>query len=479
MVFQKIRRYISVVLAILSVIALSSCTFNFRTEVINPTPPVDDNGGNFVNVSKNPDVNYVYDLLDKNYYLPLPLDLTKINDVETLLSYTDPYTFIYEVDSRSIDKDENYGGIGITIVNHDDGLMITDLNFGVEALIGLVYPGDIITKVEGVSLAGIGFEAKTVLLKGEVGTTKNVQIKRGNGLVDVTLSLIEVPFKSVTYELFEDGSSKIGYIRINRFSGETAEKFSEALLNLKTSNMEKLLIDVRDNGGGYLSAVVDILMNFVYGEDAFLFIENVKDNQTDEYKPKEDSEKAPYDILVLTNGNSASASEVLAGTLRQYDYKLFGETTYGKDVYQYGIRLTKINPNYILNVTAGYWKLKDKSRVIGGLVPDIYSPQTGIHTYEKPIINRVFNKGESHPLIGLYQMILANYKPTYYQEGYFDDATVELVTHYQTVKDGLTVTGILDIETQLYLYQDYYNMMVNHLHDTQLMQALAYLGGKS
>lgn len=478
MVFQKIRKYISLVLTILSVIVLSSCTFNFKTEVINPTPPVDEDN-TFVNRSKNKDVNYVYDILEKNYYLPLPLDLTKINDLETLLSYTDPYTYIYEVDSRSIDKDENYGGIGITISNHDDGLLITDLNFGVEDLIGLVYPGDIITKVEGVNLQGLGFEAKTVLLKGEVGTTKDVLVRRDTNLVNVTLKLIDVPFKSVVYKLIEQGSSKIGYIKINRFSGETATKFEEALTNLKALNMEKLLIDVRDNGGGYLSAVVDILRQFVYGEEPFLFIENVKSNQIDEYKPNEDAVRSSYDILMLVNGNSASASEVLAGTLRQYNYKLFGEKTYGKDVFQYGIRLSSINPNHILNVTAGYWKLKDQSRVKGGLIPDLYNPQTGIHTYKRPIINQTFKKGDSHPVLGLYQMVLATFKTSYYQEGYFDDHTEALVRHYQGLKDGLTTTGILDMATQQQLYQDYYKMMINDVYDTQLSQALSYLGGQS
>ena len=117
MAFRGIKTLIKTILAGLVVVVLSSCTVQFT----NPNT-------NYQNRSVNPQVNEVFDILKELYYEDLPLDLTKIDTLDELLAYVDPYTYVYEADTRSIETGETYVGVGLTIQEHADGLLVTDVN---------------------------------------------------------------------------------------------------------------------------------------------------------------------------------------------------------------------------------------------------------------------------------------------------------------------------------------------------------------
>src|SRR5690606_19610785 len=106
---------------------------------------------NYQNRSVNPQVNEVFDILKELYYEDLPLDLTKIDTLDELLAYVDPYTYVYEADTRSIETGETYVGVGLTIQEHPDGLLVTSVNPLTENYY-LMYVGDIITEVDSVVL---------------------------------------------------------------------------------------------------------------------------------------------------------------------------------------------------------------------------------------------------------------------------------------------------------------------------------------
>lgn len=458
--FRGIKTLIKTILAGLVVVVLSSCTVQFT----NPNT-------NYQNRSVNPQVNEVFDILKELYYEDLPLDLTKIDTLDELLAYVDPYTYVYEADTRSIETGETYVGVGLTIQEHPDGLLVTSVNPLTENYY-LMYVGDIITEVDSVVLEGLKFEEKTPLLKGLLGEEKQLKIIRFNQEIELTLNLQDVPFNSVVFEKI----GTVGYIEINRFAGTTASLFLEALSELETKGIEALVIDVRDNGGGYLSAVTDILENFVYGEEEYIFLYNVKADSYSASKPKSGVTPKPYPIVTLVNNNSASASEVLAGVLKQFNYPVFGERTFGKDVYQIGYPVPSVGENYYLNLTGGYWLLGDMTRVTGGIVPTKYHAQTGIKGLLYPVLGDTYELGDANPFIETYQYLINMSIGGNYEAGLFDNDFKTMVELYQQA-NSLTVNGRLDEPTILALVDFYKTESLKQALDNQLAAALLYAGG--
>ncbi len=443
----------------------------------------DDLGNLELNISSNNQVNIVYTVLDQLYYEDLPLNLRRITTLEQLFEYTDPYTYIYKAESRDIERGEEYVGLGVTVSDHPLGLLVTNINIELD-IDKEIYVGDIIYKVNDEELNSLTFEEKTNTLKGEEGDLKKLYLKRNNTDIVITRTLGVIPFQSISYQLF---ANKIGYIKINRFSTDTSEKFNEALNYLETEEISSLIIDVRDNGGGYLHAVTKILENFIVDENPYLYLYTVKsDEKVPYYSPLE--EKKPYEIVALVNNNSASASEVLAGTLFKYGYDVFGEKTYGKDVFQSGIGLHQLSDIFskddILNLTMGYWLLNDETRVTGGLEPTIEHLQTGLKALEYPYLIQEYNKGELNAVtyykgqansqIRTYQYLLNNLNPFNYEAGLFGESTETVIKLYQ-IENSLEATGLLDVETQMKLI-DYYRVLIkDSFYDSQLNNLISYL----
>lgn len=473
MVLRAIKKVGIFLLSFLLIFSLTSCDLDsFFSDVE-------------LNVSSNGEVNSLYFLLEQFYYEKLPLNLTKIDEVEELFKYTDPYTYLYKKDTRSIEMGDEYVGLGLTIADHPLGLLVTDININTD-IDEVIYVGDIILKVNGETLNNYQFEDKTLFLKGEEGEVKEMVVRRMNDELTIERPLATIPYNSISYQLIED---TIGYIIIERFSLDTSEKFLEALEALEAEDITSLIIDVRNNGGGYLTAVTEILENFIVDDEPYLYIYDVKSGEEEPYySPLEEAK--PYQIVTLVNNNSASASEVLAGTLKKYGYPVYGEKTYGKDVFQVGIPLGEVFPKMfndddILNVTAGYWLLKDKTRVTGGLYPTITQMQTGVLSLTYPALLQnqvedntfsevVYKKGDAHQIIKTYQYLLNALTPFYYQPGYFDAAMATAVLNFQQLND-LEPTGILDGETQILLIDYYRTLIKDNKNDHQLASLINYL----
>ncbi len=436
-----------------------------------------------LNLSSNGQVNVVYQVLDQVYYEELPLNLTKINTLEELFKFTDPYTYIYKDNSRDIEIGEEYYGLGITITDHNLGLLITGINddLGVDEEL---YVGDIITEVNNTSIQTLEFNDKTSTLKGEKDEILALTIRRNNENIVINRKISLIPFNSITYKLLD---FKIGYIKIHRFGVDTATKFKEALEGLEQTGMTTLIIDVRNNGGGYLDAVKEILECFIVDDEPYLYLNKVKDNEkTSYYSPLKELKE--YNVIALVNGGSASASEVLAGTLFKYGFDVFGEKTYGKDVFQVGIALGEVSSLFekddILNVTMGYWLLNDETRVTGGLMPTITHVQTGLLALEYPTLMHnyqngeyqavVYQMGEANKQIATYQFILNTFEPFYYQPGLFELSTKNALIQFQTL-NLIEVTGILDVRTQMGLISSYRTLIKDDSYDNQLKGLYNYI----
>lgn len=428
---------------------LSSCDVN-----LNITPPEPKN--------KDPQIMEVYQILEKYYYKKLPIDISKIESVEELLLFVDDYTYIYSaVTPRSIDMGNQYVGLGITIQDHQDGLFVANINELTETD-KYLYVGDIITSVNENSLSELTFDEKTLLLKGAAGDEKRLKVRRFLEEVDVTINLFEVPYESISYYKKDN----YGYIKISRFGGETDENFLAALSDLESQGISGLLIDVRDNGGGYWATAIGILDLFINDNEPYVYLYYPKNDKYESYTNNSIVEKT-YPINILVNENSASASEVIAGTMQKYGHKVIGTKTYGKDLFQIGYKLETFPGDKRLSFTRGYWLLNDKTSVAGGINPDIYYPQVGVLSIAYPVVYKEFDKGDAHPLIESFQYLISRTSSGIYEPGFFDDNFETMILEYQVAND-LTQTKRLDKETQLHLIRYYRSLIKDEESDYQL-----------
>ncbi len=461
MAFRVIKKIIKYVLILLIGFSLTSCTINRSNTVVNQY---------YYDQSSNAQVNEIYEILDKYYYQELPLVLSKIDTVEELMSFVDPYTYIFEAGSRAIEKDDTYEGLGITITDHKEGLLITDINYGVD-LDDKLFAGDIITKVNDYPLKNKSFNTKTANLKGDLDEEFVLTISRLGKTLEVEVRIVQVPYNSIVYEKRDN----VGVIKINRFATKTSTYFNNALAELESS-IDVLIIDVRDNGGGYLSSVEYILENFVTGEDPYIYLQYVKSDRVTGSYPKANTVAKPYPIVVLMNQNSASASEILAGTMQLYGYPLFGEKSYGKDVFQVSAELKTFPKDTYLNFTQGYWYLKNKKTVQGGLIPDVYHIETGVKSLSYPYLEKEYSLGEANLAIATFQYIVARSISYVYEPGLFDLAFQGALLEYQEL-NSLTQSGKLDEETLIFLIKEYRNLIKDSTNDNLLNQAVIYSQG--
>ncbi len=245
-------------------------------------------------------------------------------------------------------------------------------------------PDDIIYKVDGQEVYGMDLTAVTGLIKGEEGTTVNLTIIREGESdylsIDVVRKKVETP--TVEYEMFEDG---MAYIQIIEFNDATVPQFADALATAKGSDMQGLIIDLRANPGGNLDAVVSIAQMLlpkgliVYTEDKYGNREEYKCDGKREFK---------YPMVVLIDGNSASASEILAGSIQDYEIgTLVGTTTFGKGIVQQVITL---NDESAIKITvSSYYTPKGRNIHGVGIEPDLECKFDGDAYYNEDYDNQL------------------------------------------------------------------------------------------
>ena len=253
----------------------------------------------------------------------------------------DPYTVYYDAEETKAlmeDTAGEFGGIGVVITQNVNTQIITFTTVyedspGEKA--GLK-DGDVLYKVNGEDVSGQELDTVVAKIRGEKGTTVDLTVLRGEDYEEysctVTRDIIEV--KTVAHEMKE---GNIGYIAISGFETITLSQFENALEDLNAKGMKKMIIDLRNNPGGNLSTVCDML-DLILPEGTIVYTEdkqNIKEVITSDAERYMD-----IPIAVLINGNSASASEIFAGAIQDYEMgKIVGTTSYGKGIVQniYGL----------------------------------------------------------------------------------------------------------------------------------------------
>ncbi len=245
----------------------------------------------------------------------------------------DPYSQYYTKDEFKdlIETTSgSYVGVGIVVSPGEDGFItvVAPIEDTPAEKAG-IKPGDKITKVDSVKYSAKELDKAISIIKGEPGKDVVLSIIREDMQeFDVTIKREQIVIKSVKSEMMED----IGYIRISSFDERTGEEFDENLASIKENNPKGIIIDLRDNPGGLLDQVKEVA-DSILGEATIVYTEDRDGNRN--YLKSSASGKLDIPLVILVNGNSASASEILAGAVR--DNKagtLVGTTTFGKGLVQ-------------------------------------------------------------------------------------------------------------------------------------------------
>lgn len=249
----------------------------------------------------------------------------------------DPYSVYYTAEEYKTLVEETTGkyyGAGALVSQNAKTGIITAVNVfdGAPAYKAGMEDGDVLYKIEGEEITGEDLSNVVSKLKGDKGTKVKVTVYRESEdkYIDLTITRDEVNVPTVEYKML-DKDKGIGYIQITQFEKVTYDQFVTAVKSLEKQGMKAVIFDLRDNPGGLYNIVCDIL-DYILPEGTLVY---TKDKYDLEYKEKSDAECMEMPIVVLQNGNSASASEIFAGAIK--DYKagtIVGEQSFGKGIVQ-------------------------------------------------------------------------------------------------------------------------------------------------
>lgn len=294
-------------------------------------------GRNFFSVEKASPLDEIISLI-KNKYVD-DVDMSVINDsaITVILSQLDPHSaYIPASELQAVNDDikGSFFGIGVEYEMISDTVhVINVLEEGPADKAGLLV-GDKILKAGDSSLAGRKMQGTEIraLLTGELGSEVTVSFLRNQNLKKVTIKRGIIPIKSIDAAYMI--ADKTGFIRLNRFSTQTYNEFMTNLLQLKKEGMKKLILDLRDNGGGVLDEAVEIADEFLAGDKLITYTEG-KHSPKKEYRCRRQGQFEEGELIVLCNEGTASASEILLGALQDWDRAtIIGRTSFGKGLVQ-------------------------------------------------------------------------------------------------------------------------------------------------
>lgn len=335
-------------------------------------------------MSNTAKIRQIEEMLDTHYVEDYDKELAEeLMYTGLVAGVGDPYTYYLSADSLAEQVEKNSGhfvGIGVEIYAGDDGyIVVSSVTPGGPAEAAGILAEDKITEVDGESITGKTAADVSALVKGEEGTDVTLTIFRESTgeVLEKTVTRQDIQVQTVSWRMMDDN---IGYISITNFRENTYNQFKEALDTLEAEGMEKLVLDLRNNTGGLVKSAHEI------GEE--LLPEGIMVYTMDKEGNREDTlcDDVYNDVpmVVLVNGNSASAAEILAGAIQDTGRgELIGTTTFGKGLVQ---RLFTLPDGSGLNVTIQKYYTPNGTSIHGvGITPDYevelpeeYAQQTNI-----------------------------------------------------------------------------------------------------
>jgi carboxyl-terminal processing protease len=311
-------------------------------------------------------VNEVRNLLEQ-YHLNKPddKDLNGTAIDAMVNSLHDPYTQYFDPEQWKTFSDsleQTFVGIGIVMTEEKGVVSVEDVITGSPAEAAGVLPGDAIVSADGKSVKGVSVTELQKQLRGAEGTTLTIGVTREGKTFSYAITRKSVQLPITTGQMMADG---VGYLALSGFSSDAGDAFRKQLDKLEQAGMSSLVIDLRNNGGGYVNAAQQIAGYFL--KDGVLA--HLKDRDGNDSPLTVQGGGKSYPITILVNGNSASASELFAGALQDYGVaKLVGTQTFGKGVVQ---SILPLQSGGVLKVTVQEYFTPNGHKVNKkGLTPD-------------------------------------------------------------------------------------------------------------
>jgi carboxyl-terminal processing protease len=400
------------------------------------------NAGNFFKRDKSTTLQQAVDIINRNYVDKVNLDSLQGDAIQEMMTHLDPHSVYFppvDLKEAKEELDGKFEGIGVEFNVFADTVNIVYVIPGGPSDQAGLQIGDKIIKVNDYTIAGKPLSTDSIKwhIRGEKGSKVNLQIFRNGKLVTITVTRATVPVPSIDAAYMVDKTT--GYIKLNKFTITSYEEFMQALENLQKQGLKKLIFDLRGNGGGYMDDAINMADEFLSGDKLIVYTQG-------ENKPKvEHRAKRPGlfeegELVILVDELSASASEVLTGSLQDWDRAtIIGRRTFGKGLVQQqfdlddgsAIRLTiaryytplgrsiqrpydkgkKVYMDEIWNrysngealyadsnkVSNGKKFTTPKGKVVyggGGIMPDIFVPidtSSYPHAVSKVLLNGTFN----------------------------------------------------------------------------------------
>ncbi len=336
-----------------------------------------------IDFGNDPLINRVQGLLNKEFLYKDRINTQDMyyGSIKGMVeSLDDPYTVFLPPEENKMSQENlagEFGGVGISLGYKDGTLAVMSPLAKTPAEKAGLRAGDLIIKIKDeangvdVDTADITISKAVELIRGKIGTNVILNIFREgeNQPFEVELTRDNIVVASVEMEMKETMGKKIAWVKMYKFSERLEEEWGQVVANIKSEASDLIVLDLRNNPGGYLDASVRIASDFV--TDGAIVWQKSGDGQLIEYKTEKNMGRlVGSKMVVLVNEGSASASEILAGALRQrLGIKILGKTSFGKGTVQ---ATEEIVGGSGLHVTIAKWLLPDKAEIDGvGVDPDI------------------------------------------------------------------------------------------------------------
>ncbi|GIO23889.1 S41 family peptidase [Oceanobacillus sp. J11TS1] len=396
-------------------------------------------------------ISQTFDLIKSNYIEDVDDKELIEGAVEGMLStLEDPHTSY--LDSEMMQQfneqiESSFEGIGAEVSEVDGYITIISPMKDSPAEKAGLRPNDQVLSVDGESLEGLNVNEAVAKIRGEKGSEVVLEIQR-SGVSDsfqVTVQRDTIPVETVHSEIHTEDGKDTGILQITNFSEHTDEEFTEQLADLEDKGIDGLVIDVRGNPGGLLDVAEDILKHFVPKDMPYLQIEDAN-GKKEAFRSNLEKEK-DYPISVLIDEGSASASEIVAVAMKELEYDIVGETSYGKGTVQQAIPL---GDDSSIKITTFKWLSPNGVWIDGdGIKPTIEQKQADYY-YAIPIQvtdDEPLTFDHTSEAVANMQVMLSGLGyDTERTDGYFSEETENAVEAFQEDND-LEVTGEVNEET--------------------------------
>ncbi|MFP9130795.1 S41 family peptidase [Niallia sp. Man26] len=423
-------------------------------------------------------VDKAYNLILNNYVEKVDKAELEEGAIKGMLStLDDPYSVYMDKDSaKQFEQalDSSFEGIGAEISAEDDKVIIVSPIKDSPAEKAGIKANDEIVKVDGESVQGFDLYDVTQKIRGEKGTKVELEIVRQGLEKPLQIAVVrdEVPQITVHSSVKREGGENIGYIEITSFSQETASEFHKALQEQEQQGIAGLILDVRGNPGGLLTSVNEILGEFVTSDKPYVQIEH-RDGETEQFY-SDLKQKKDYPVVVLVDNGSASASEIMAGAMKEAEnYTLIGEKTFGKGTVQQAVPMEDGSK---IKLTLFKWLTPDGNWIHKkGIEPNLEVEKSALYKTHPLQIEKTLKREMNTEQVKYAQEILTSlgYR-TDRQDGYFSSQTEIAVKAFQG-SNNLTETGTIDANTAEKMQQAVRTEMQKDENDMQLQTALRYI----